>query len=76
VTHSTYGIDQFTATPGQPKQLKTWLKAGVTVELRERDKSRPHRARRTPGKAPSKLAGFCGAAQGNFGDRVYPELIC
>jgi antitoxin (DNA-binding transcriptional repressor) of toxin-antitoxin stability system len=57
------------------KKLKTWLRAGKTVELRERDKLI---ARIVPEKVedkPVKWPDFEARAKAIFGDRVLPNLV-
>jgi len=57
------------------KRLKTWLRAGKTVELRERDKLI---ARIVPEKfeeKPSKWPNFEARAKEILGDRILPNLI-
>ena len=54
------------------KRLKAWLRAGKTVELRERDKVI---ARIVPDGAPprpSKWPDFAARAKEIFGDRILP----
>ena len=57
------------------RRLKAWLRAGTTVELRERDKviARivPENAEKTPGKWPD----FEARAREIFGDRVLPNVV-
>jgi antitoxin (DNA-binding transcriptional repressor) of toxin-antitoxin stability system len=57
------------------KRLKTWLRAGRTVELRERDKVI---ARIVPEKVeekPAKWPDFEARAREIFGDRVLPNVV-
>jgi antitoxin (DNA-binding transcriptional repressor) of toxin-antitoxin stability system len=54
------------------KRLKAWLRAGKTVELRERDRVI---ARIVPNDAPSRKANypdFAAQRKAIFGDRVFP----
>jgi antitoxin (DNA-binding transcriptional repressor) of toxin-antitoxin stability system len=54
------------------RRLKTWLREGKTVELRERDQVI---ARIVPEKAPSrprKIPDFAARAKEIFGDRILP----
>lgn len=58
------------------RRLKAWLRAGKTVELRERDKLI---ARIVPEKEePKRLAkwpDFEARRKAMFGDRIFPNLI-
>jgi antitoxin (DNA-binding transcriptional repressor) of toxin-antitoxin stability system len=58
------------------KKLKAWLRAGKTVELRERDKLI---AKIVPEMEPSKKAAkwpdFEARRKAMFGDRVFPNVI-
>jgi antitoxin (DNA-binding transcriptional repressor) of toxin-antitoxin stability system len=54
------------------KQLKAWLRAGKTVELRERDRVI---ARIVPSNAPPRKANypdFAARRKAMFGDRMFP----
>jgi antitoxin (DNA-binding transcriptional repressor) of toxin-antitoxin stability system len=57
------------------RRLKAWLRAGSTVELRERDRviARivPERAREKPAKWPD----FEARAREIFGDRILPNVV-
>jgi hypothetical protein len=57
------------------KRLKSWLRAGNTVELRERDRviARivPEKVKEKPGKWPD----FEARAREIFGDRVLPNVV-
>jgi antitoxin (DNA-binding transcriptional repressor) of toxin-antitoxin stability system len=57
------------------KRLKSWLRAGKTVELRERDRviARivPERAEEKPGKWPD----FEARAREVLGERVLPNVV-
>ena len=57
------------------KKLKTWLRAGKTVELRERDKliARivPEQGEEKPGNWPD----FAAIAREILGDRILPNLV-
>jgi antitoxin (DNA-binding transcriptional repressor) of toxin-antitoxin stability system len=52
------------------KRLKAWLRAGKTVELRERDKLIAKIVPETPEKSPAKWPDFEARAKEIFGDRV------
>jgi hypothetical protein len=57
------------------KRLKTWLRAGKPVELRERDKLI---ARIVPEKTednPAQWPDFEADARKLFGDRIFPNLV-
>jgi antitoxin (DNA-binding transcriptional repressor) of toxin-antitoxin stability system len=56
------------------RQLKAWLKAGKTVELRERDRVLgrivPEASKPTPAEWPD----FEARLKRNFGDRIIPAV--
>jgi antitoxin (DNA-binding transcriptional repressor) of toxin-antitoxin stability system len=52
------------------KRLKTWLRAGTTVELRERDRVIAHIVPEKPEEKPVKWPDFEARAKKIFGDRV------
>ena len=57
------------------RQLKNWLKAGKTVELRERDRVI---GRIVPERSQEKLVewpDFEARAKAIFGDRVFPNAV-
>jgi antitoxin (DNA-binding transcriptional repressor) of toxin-antitoxin stability system len=58
------------------KNLKTWLRARKTVELRERNKLI---AKIVPGKdepkRPAQLPDFAARRKATFGDRVFTNVI-
>ena len=57
------------------KQLKAWLRAGTTVELRERDRVI---ARIVPEKqvaSPVQYPDFAARRKKLFGDRVFPSVV-
>jgi len=58
------------------RRLKAWLRAGKTVELRERDKliARIVPEKETPKKAV-KWPDFEARAREIFGDRILPNVI-
>jgi len=54
------------------RQLKIWLKAGETVELRERDKVLGRIVPEESVKPPVEWPDFAARRRGIFGDRVLP----
>jgi len=52
------------------KRLKTWLRAGKTVELRERDRVIAHIVPEKVEEKPAKWPDFEARAKKIFGDRV------
>ena len=54
------------------RRLKAWLRAGKTVELRERDKLIARIVPEKEEKAPVKWPDFAARAKKIFGDRVLP----
>jgi hypothetical protein len=58
------------------KRLKSWLRAGKTVELRERDKliARIVPENGSPKKAV-KWPDFAARRKAMFGDRIFPNVI-
>jgi antitoxin (DNA-binding transcriptional repressor) of toxin-antitoxin stability system len=52
------------------KQVKTWLRAGVHIEVRERGEVIAHLVPRTPAKPPVEWPDFEARAKAIFGDRV------
>ena len=58
------------------RRLKAWLRAGKTVELRERDKLIAKIVpENEPPKKPVKWPDFEAIAKGILGDRVLPNVI-
>jgi hypothetical protein len=55
------------------KQLKAWLKAGETVELRERDHLLGRIVPEETAKEPVEWPDFRARAQAIFGDRVFEK---
>ena len=53
------------------RQLKAWLKAGETVELRERDKVLARIVPETPSAPPKDWPDFAARRKEIFGDRVF-----
>jgi antitoxin (DNA-binding transcriptional repressor) of toxin-antitoxin stability system len=58
------------------RRLKAWLRAGKTVELRERDQliARIVPEKEEP-KGPAKWPDFEARRRTMFGDRVFPNVI-
>jgi antitoxin (DNA-binding transcriptional repressor) of toxin-antitoxin stability system len=58
------------------RRLKAWLRAGKTVELRDRDKlvARIVPENETP-KKPVEWPDFAARRKAMFGDRVFPNII-
>jgi antitoxin (DNA-binding transcriptional repressor) of toxin-antitoxin stability system len=54
------------------RRLKAWLRAGKTVELRERDKVIARIVPKTTPLAPADWPDFAGARKEILGDRVLP----
>jgi antitoxin (DNA-binding transcriptional repressor) of toxin-antitoxin stability system len=54
------------------RRLKTWLRAGNTVELRERDRVIARIVPEGHPAAPAKWPDFAARAKKIFGDRVLP----
>lgn len=54
------------------RQLKKWLQAGKTVELRERDRVIGHIVPDASARRPRKIPNFLARAKKIFGDRVLP----
>jgi antitoxin (DNA-binding transcriptional repressor) of toxin-antitoxin stability system len=57
------------------KRLKTWLRAGRTVELRERDKVIARIVPERQEEKPAKWPDFEARAREIFGDRVLPNVV-
>lgn len=57
------------------RRLKAWLRAGKTVELRERDKLIARIVPEKEQKDPAKWPDFAARRQAMFGDRVFPNVI-
>ena len=56
------------------RQLKAWLKAGETVELRERDRVLGRIVPEEPVKEPVEWPDFEARARKIFGDRIIPAV--
>lgn len=54
------------------KQVKTWLRAGVHIEVRERGEVIGDLVPRTPPKSAVEWPDFEARLKRNFGDRVLP----
>ena len=54
------------------RRLKAWLRAGKTVELRERDKLIARIVPEKDEKSPAKWPDFAARAKKIFGDRILP----
>jgi len=54
------------------RQLKAWLKAGKTVELRERDQVLAKIVPEEPVKSPAEWPDFAARRKAIFGDRILP----
>lgn len=52
------------------KQLKAWLRAGKTIELRDRDRIIARIIPEKESKSPAEWPDFAARAQAIFGDRV------
>jgi antitoxin (DNA-binding transcriptional repressor) of toxin-antitoxin stability system len=57
------------------RRLKTWLRAGTTVELRERNKVIARIVPEKTAEKPAKWPDFEARAREIFGDRIFPNLI-
>jgi len=57
------------------RRLKTWLRSGKTVELRERDKVIARIVPERGEEEPAKWPDFEARAREILGDRVLPNLI-
>jgi antitoxin (DNA-binding transcriptional repressor) of toxin-antitoxin stability system len=57
------------------KKLKTWLRAGKTVELRERDKLIARIVPEREGEKPGNWPDFDALAREILGDRILPNLV-
>ena len=57
------------------RRLKIWLRAGTTVELRERDKVIARIVPERVEEEPAKWPDFEARAREIFGDRVLPNVV-
>jgi len=56
------------------KQVKTWLRAGVHIEVRERNEVIADLVPRTPPASPVEWPDFEARAKALFGDRIIPAV--
>ena len=54
------------------KQVKTWLRAGVHIEVRERGEVIGDLVPRTPPQSTAKWPDFAARLKRNFGNRILP----
>jgi len=54
------------------KRLKSWLRAGKTVELRERDRVIAHIVPENAAPSPKQWPDFAARTKKIFGDRTFP----
>ncbi len=59
----------------ETRRLKAWLRAGTTVELRERDKVIAHIVPEKMEEKPGKWPDFEARAREILGDRVLPNVV-
>jgi antitoxin (DNA-binding transcriptional repressor) of toxin-antitoxin stability system len=57
------------------RQLKAWLQAGKTVELRERDRLIGRIVPANGDQPPAEIPDFAARARKIFGDRVLPNMV-
>lgn len=57
------------------RRLKAWLRAGKTVDLREREKLIARIVPEIDKKQPAKLPDFEARRKAMFGDRIFPNII-
>lgn len=57
------------------KQVKAWLRAGVHIEVRERNEVIGDLVPRTPPSVPPALPDFAARRRAIFGDYTFPENI-
>ena len=57
------------------RRLKAWLKAGKTVELRERDRLIGRIVPANSDHPPAEMPDFAARAKKIFGDRVFPNAV-
>lgn len=57
------------------KRLKAWLRAGKTVELREREKLIARIVPEKDEQPPAKLPDFEARRKAMFGDEIFPNVI-
>ncbi|UWZ86617.1 hypothetical protein [Occallatibacter riparius] len=56
------------------RKLKRWLRAGQTVEVRERNEVIGDLIPRPPSAAPTRLPDFAARLKEDFGDRLIPAV--
>jgi antitoxin (DNA-binding transcriptional repressor) of toxin-antitoxin stability system len=56
------------------RQLKAWLRAGETVELRERDRVLAKIVPERPEEKPKEWPDFAARLNNDFGERVVPAV--
>ncbi len=59
----------------ETRRLKAWLRAGQTVELRERDKVIARIVPEKQEEKPAKWPDFEARAKEIFGDRILPNIV-
>jgi antitoxin (DNA-binding transcriptional repressor) of toxin-antitoxin stability system len=59
----------------ETRRLKAWLRAGTTVELRDRDKVIARIVPEKRDQKPAKWPDFEARAKEIFGDRVLPNVV-
>ena len=57
------------------RRLKAWLKAGKTVELRDRDRVIGRIVPERPKEAPVEWPDFAARAKAILGDRILPSVV-
>jgi hypothetical protein len=57
------------------RRLKAWLKAGKTVELRDRDRVIGRIVPEPPKEAPVEWPDFAARAKAILGDRILPSVV-
>ena len=57
------------------RRLKAWLRAGETVELRERDRVIARIVPANGDLPPAEMPDFAARAKKIFGDRVFPNAV-
>jgi antitoxin (DNA-binding transcriptional repressor) of toxin-antitoxin stability system len=57
------------------RRLKAWLKAGKTVELRDRDRVIGRIVPERPKDAPVEWPDFAARAKAILGDRILPSIV-
>lgn len=57
------------------RKLKAWLRAGKTIELRDRDKPIARIVPEKPKPKKVEYPDFAARRKAMFGDRIFPNLI-